>query len=121
MVWFVSHCKDYDGRLKYVRLLQKFIGVDIYGECGPLRCGERRSMEYGNYNVKEDPCFRMVNKKYKFYLSFENAICKDYVTEKMFNALKLNTIPVVFGGADYSKILPPNSFINALNYPEPEG
>ena len=28
----------------------------------------------------------------RFYLSFENALCKDYVTEKTFNALRLNTV-----------------------------
>ena len=47
VVWFVSHCKDYNGRweeksnvnpifirMKYVRWLQKYIGVHIYGDCG---------------------------------------------------------------------------------------
>ena len=84
--------------MKYVHLLQQFIGVDIYGDCGPYQCGQRRSMGH-EYRIKEDSCFKMVNRKYRFYLSFENAICKDY-------ALKLNTITVVFGGANYSHILP---------------
>ena len=94
--------------------------MDIYGDCGPYQCGHTRSMGH-KYIVKQDHCFNMVNRKYKFYFSFENALCKDYVTEKMFNALKLNTIPVVFGGANYSNILPPGSYINALNFPNPEG
>ena len=55
----------------------------------------------------------------RFYLSFENAICKDYVTEKIFNALMLNTIPIVLGGANYTKILPPGSFINAGQFESP--
>ena len=57
---------------------------------------------------------------FRFYLSFENAICNDYVTEKIFNALRLNTIPVVLGGANYTKLLPPNSFINAGDFESPE-
>ena len=42
-------------------------------------------------------------------------------TGKMFNALKLNTIPVVFRGANYSQILPPGSYIDALDFPDPKG
>ena len=118
VVWFVSHCHDYNGRMKYVHMLQRHIGVDIYGDCGTLRCGQTRSMGT-RYSADQDHCFNLVNRKYKFYLSFENAICNDYVTEKAFNALKLNTIPVMFGGGDYDKILPPNSYIDALQYPDP--
>ena len=68
------------------------------------------------YEVDSDPCFDLVNRDYKFYLSFENDICKDYITEKAFNALKLNTIPVILSGADTSKVLPPHSVINALDF-----
>ena len=119
IAWFVSHCHDYNGRMRYVHLLQKHIGVDIYGDCGTLKCGQTRSMGT-KYNADHDPCFSLVNRKYKFYLSFENAICNDYVTEKAYNALKLNTIPVMFGGGSFRDILPPNSYIDALEYPEPE-
>ena len=30
----------------------------------------------------------------RFYLSFENSICEDYATEKFFNALKSDIVPV---------------------------
>ncbi len=57
----------------------------------------------------------MAEEKYFFYLSFENSICVDYVTEKFFNAMNYNIIPVVFGGTDYDKSAgaPPHSYINA--------
>ena len=58
----------------------------------------------------------MIEENYKFYLSLENSICRDYVTEKMFEALKHDVVPVVLGGADYKDIFPENSFINMLDY-----
>ena len=57
----------------------------------------------------------------RFYISFENAICADYITEKTYNALKLNTIPIVLGGVNYTSLLPPNSFINAAKFITPQG
>ena len=60
-------------------------------------------------------------KPYKFYLSFENANCLDYITEKFFTALKTeDVIPIAFGGAsvdDYATSAPPHSFIHVDDYP----
>ena len=41
---------------------------------------------------------------------------QDYVTEKFFNILAYNVIPVVFNGANMSAIAPPHSYINAEDF-----
>ena len=51
--------------------------------------------------------------EYYFYLAFENSICKDYVTEKFFNAMNQSVIPITLGAGDYEKIAPKNSYIDA--------
>ncbi|QQP51756.1 FucTC CG40305PAlike [Caligus rogercresseyi] len=50
---------------------------------------------------------------YKFYLSLENSICKDYMTEKLWNALNHSVVPIVLGGGDYANTLPEGSYIDA--------
>ena len=59
----------------------------------------------------------MIERNYKFYLAFENSICRDYATEKLYNALLFHTVPIVYGGADYKAIgLPSNSYIDVRNF-----
>ncbi|KAK2701313.1 alpha-(1,3)-fucosyltransferase C-like [Artemia franciscana] len=106
VAWMVSHCKTHGHREDYIEELRKYIQVDIYGRCGNNKCPKE--------NWKQ--CYDMIQNNYKFYLSFENSLCKDYVTEKVFNILHYDVIPVVYGSADYNRILPPNSYINALDY-----
>ncbi len=62
----------------------------------------------------------MMAERYKFYLSFENSVCKEYVTEKLHRTLDLPTIPIVLGGADYQKITPDKSVINVLDFKSPK-
>ena len=35
--------------------------------------------------------------KYKFIISFENAICEDYITEKLYRTLFVGAIPIYKG------------------------
>lgn len=61
-------------------------------------------------------CDEKLDDEYKFYLSFENSLCTDYVTEKFFKILDRNIVPVVYGGAEYTKFAPPHSYINAEDF-----
>lgn len=57
-----------------------------------------------------------------FYLSFENANCDEYVTEKVWwNAYHKNSIPVIMGSREsvLGKLLPPHSYINVENFASP--
>jgi len=79
VAWFVSNCRESNTRKNYAKELQKYIPVDIYGKCGTKKCPRSTETE----------CFEMLNQDYKFYLAFENANCKDYITEKFFlNSLR---------------------------------
>ena len=73
---FISNCYTKNERLSYIRHLQRFVHIDLYGKCGDEVCTGQH-------------CFEMLRKNYKFYLAFENSNCRDYITEKFFhNALQ---------------------------------
>ena len=96
----ISNC--YKPRMNYIRELKKYISVDVFGGCGQP-CGK---------------CFDYFP-KYKFFLSFENCLCKDYVTEKFYrNALTHQLVPVAMNKANLSNdhVAPPGSYINALEF-----
>ncbi|EFX84186.1 hypothetical protein DAPPUDRAFT_4136, partial [Daphnia pulex] len=107
--WFVSNCVTDSRRESLVRNLSLFIPVDIYGEC------------HGGHQCRNRPeCDRMLSRHYRFYLSFENSLCPDYVTEKLYRALAHDTVPVVYGGADYSLYLPAGSYVDARDFESPQ-
>lgn len=43
-------------------------------------------------------CYEMVDKDYKFYLAFEIANCRDYITQTYFNiGMGGNVLPIAMG------------------------
>ncbi|CAN8003230.1 unnamed protein product, partial [Ixodes hexagonus] len=108
-VWMVSNCKTQSGRELFVTEMQRYIDVDVYGSCGNNSC----PMTTGS------GCYESFERKYFFILAFENSICKDYVTEKFFLALQYDLVPVVFGGANHSKMAPERSYIDAMSFETP--
>ena len=110
VAWIVSNCEA-KLRLKFVLELKRFIKIDVFGKCSGRIFGESRSCPKTRQSKFD--CL----KKYKFYLSFENALCEDYITEKYWDNLgEENVIPVVMGGADYTKLAIPGSYINVLDF-----
>ncbi|KAH7975247.1 hypothetical protein HPB49_025309 [Dermacentor silvarum] len=109
-VWMVSRCNSTSGREHFVAELRKYMDVDVYGACGDHECNKTRGLS----------CYVDFERTYFYALAFENSICVDYVTEKFYNALRYDIIPVVFGGANYSQIAPHNSYIDALSFESPE-
>lgn len=108
VAWFVSNCVSQSARNEYVKLLKTFIDVDIYGQCGTFRCSRSN----------QTACREMLERDYKFYLALENSLCEDYVTEKFFNQLQFNIVPIIFDlHGNHKRLAPPHSFINAADFP----
>jgi alpha-1,3-fucosyltransferase len=64
-------------------------------------------------------CTALLENDYKFYLSFENSLCDQYVSEKLWMALQSSVVPVVMGQANYTAFMPPHSVISAMDFSEP--
>ena len=120
IAWIVSHCDTASKRENYVKEMQKYHGlkIDVFG-----KCGNNSELEISDRQTGWFAAYEKLASDYKFYLSFENSRCHDYITEKFFTALKVGMIPVVLGGlskCDYEKIAPPHSFLHVDDFKSPE-
>ncbi|XP_052270769.1 4-galactosyl-N-acetylglucosaminide 3-alpha-L-fucosyltransferase FUT6-like isoform X2 [Dreissena polymorpha] len=111
VAWFVSNCRTPGRREDYVQELKNAsLEIDIYGGC---------SQEGLHLPRFQSDDINQTLSHYFFYFSFENSICEDYVTEKLFAHYNYDVIQVVRGGADYKRLLPENSYIDSANFDSP--
>lgn len=124
IAWLVSHCGTDSKREKLYERLKSAtnLKINMYGKCAdtmhqlPADVDKRVEVTLKNREGR----YMQVLAKYKFYLSFENALCLDYITEKFFLATRAGALPVVYGGAsknDYDKIAPPHSHVRVEDFP----
>lgn len=124
-LWIVSHCTQKDryqvlsGRAEYIQELSKHFRIDIYSPA------EACKNQFGSLVLDNRTQVAPKIGAYMFYLAFENNLCRDYISEKLWKVLNANvpTIPVVLGGLsieEYKHVAPPNSYIHVKNFTSPE-
>ncbi|KYR00802.1 glycosyltransferase [Tieghemostelium lacteum] len=103
--WFTSYCAtEGSNRIHYMESLMKYIKVDSYGEC------------LNNIELQGEQRFNTTKKfleiaKRKFYFSFENSMCPEYLSEKAYQCLNSNVVPVIMAHPSATKLLPTGSYI----------
>ena len=123
--WFNSHCHTASARESFGKLLKKYMPLEIYGTCGKVleQCkpGVRFKEAFGVDKRETDPCMSYINKHFKFFMSFENSLCLDYVTEKSLQRIMPNFIvPVVRSNANHSLFHPPGSVVDTSRFANTE-
>lgn len=106
VAWVVSNWSETHARVAFYRQLRRFIPVHVYGRAGrPLPSGV-------------DQVVRLLG-RYQFYLALENSRHTDYVTEKLWNAVRAGAVPVVLGPSrrNYERFLPSEAFIHVDDFP----
>ncbi|XP_066969356.1 alpha-(1,3)-fucosyltransferase C-like [Macrobrachium rosenbergii] len=106
-VWMASNCQTDSKREDFVAALQRHVRVTTIGKCGEMKCGRNHLDRF---------CYRWIAGSHLFYLSLENALCDDYTSEKLWRPMEYGMVPIVYGGTEYNKILPPGSYINSQSF-----
>ncbi|XP_076578696.1 4-galactosyl-N-acetylglucosaminide 3-alpha-L-fucosyltransferase 9-like [Chaetodon auriga] len=102
--WIVSNWNPNYKRVQFYNELRKHVKVHTYGNA----FGQRLS----------DQDYVKIVSSCKFYLSFENSVYKDYITEKLYRPMSLGTVPVVLGPSrqNYEDHIPGDSFIHVDDF-----
>lgn len=98
-----SGCDTPSMRDQWVQQLMELVKVDSYGAClhnkdlPPELQGSERMGERG---------YLQLLAKYKFVIAIENAVCEDYVTEKLWRTLQVGAVPIYLGAPNIEEYLP---------------
>ncbi|WAR30156.1 FUTC-like protein [Mya arenaria] len=104
----VSNCYPPFQRYRVIEELQKHVDLNYYGRCSgksPLPA------EFIKNDVREE-----LLKDFKFYIALENSICRDYISEKFWNALDRRQIPVIAAPKYNLELLPEHSYLNLFDF-----
>ncbi|XP_008395592.1 alpha-(1,3)-fucosyltransferase 9-like [Poecilia reticulata] len=106
--WIVSNWSPDFTRSKYYDELKNHIKIQTYGRAF------QKSLSKNDYLNTMSSC--------KFYLSFENSVHKDYITEKLYIPLSVGTVPVVLGTTreNYENFVPRDAFIHVDDFKSPK-
>ncbi len=100
-VWVAKNCHSSNHREQFVHaIMDAGVTVDNFGQCM-----HNKDFPANTQDTEEN--FMKLLSKYKFYLSFENSLCRHYYTEKLGRCLETGVIPILLGHpADLEYLLP---------------
>ncbi|KAM7367181.1 hypothetical protein PAMP_015103 [Pampus punctatissimus] len=106
--WIVSNWNPKFKRFQFYDELKKHIKINAYGRA------------FGQLVSDQD--YLKIISSCKFYLSFENSVYKDYITEKLYIPMNLGSVPVVLGPPrqNYEDHIPGDSFIHVHDFSTPK-
>ncbi|XP_040046926.2 alpha-(1,3)-fucosyltransferase 4 [Gasterosteus aculeatus] len=112
LAWVISNWSESHARVSFYHQLRRYVQVDVFGRSGQPVPGDG----VGGSVV------RLVG-RYQFYLALENSQHTDYITEKLWNAVRAGAVPVVLGPSrqNYERFLPPEAFIHVDDFASVRG
>ncbi|WP_205514658.1 glycosyltransferase family 10 domain-containing protein [Longitalea arenae] len=106
---FISSAFNQSNRLDYLKQLMSYVDVHSYGK----QFNNKPLIDDAGKDTKET-----IISQYKFTVAFENAIDKDYVTEKFYDPLIAGSIPIYLGAPNIEELAPgEHCFINVHAFP----
>lgn len=117
VMYLHSDCDPPSDRDSYMKELMKYIQVDSYGKCLHNKDLPDHLINPLTYDTND---LHNIQAQYKFSISFENALCHDYITEKFWRPLLIGSVPVVRGSPTIRDWAPHNSIIVAEEFTSPK-
>ena len=116
--WMVSQCKVYNNRFtvgsKIINELPD--KIHMWGAASQICMKSANQSRIINLGRNTRNNTHAIIKKCKFYFSFENSNCSDYITEKFPNAIINYAIPIVNGWRKSYQQKLPGSFIHVSDF-----
>lgn len=112
LAMFISAQWDRSGRRRYLAELMAHLEVHSFGR---LWRNKIISNDRGSETKLE------IISEYKFTIAFENAIARDYVTEKFYEPLIAGSVPIYRGAPNIEEFAPADHcYINAAKFKNPQ-
>lgn len=105
ILYIQSICDTMSRRDDYVKELGKYIRIDSYGGCLNNRTLPQRLSEDYLSTIETEEFYKFIG-RYKFVISYENGVCVDYISEKLWRPLSIGIVPIYFGSPTIRDWLP---------------
>jgi len=108
----ISHRDRCSDRVAYVKELMRHADIHSYGKVLNNRALPERDLGTAT-KLK-------LLRSYKFTLAFENSVCRDYVTEKLFDPFMAGSVPIYRGAPNVEEFVPgDHCYINTADFASP--